>query len=296
MTAAVETDRLGKRYGKRWALQDCSLTIPAGRVVGLVGANGAGKTTLLQLVVGLLAPSAGTVEVLGAAAGTADRLARVGFLAQDVPLYSTLTVGDHLKLGRHLNPGWDAALAARRVALLGLDADQRAGQLSGGQRAQLALTLAIAKQPDLLVLDEPVAGLDPLARREFLQFLMDDVVTHELTVILSSHLVSDIERVCDHLVVLASSRVLLSGEVTDLLSEHRIISGPRSSGDDVIGDGLEVISVSSTERQSTLLVRGGDFESLDPSWTVEAVTLEDIVLGYLEQKGRPLLHPTGAVG
>lgn len=280
MTDAIEAVDLGKRYGRRWALQDCSLTIPAGRVVGLVGANGAGKTTLLHLVVGLLLPSAGKVSVLGGGAGDGpDQLARVGFLAQDAPMYATLTVGDHLRLGQELNRGWDDAAAWRRIDDLGLDASQRAGQLSGGQRAQLALTLAVAKRPELLILDEPVAGLDPLARREFLALLMASVAEHQLTVVLSSHLISDIERVCDHLVVLAESRVQLAGDLQELLAAHRILTGPRRDVDDLPAD-VDVIEASHTERQTTLVVRTSA-PVIDPAWTVSELGLEDLVLAYL---------------
>ena len=170
MTAVLETTGLGKQYGKRWALHDCSLTIPEGRVVGLVGPNGAGKTTLLQLAAGLLTPTAGTIEVLSGRPGDGpDQLGRVGFVAQDTPTYSRLSVSQHLRMGGLLNPHWDDELAARRIEVLDIDPRQRAGSLSGGQRAQLALTLAIAKRPEVLLLDEPVASLDPLARREFLK-------------------------------------------------------------------------------------------------------------------------------
>ena len=216
MTAVIQTEELGKRYRTRWALAGCTLSIPAGHVVGLVGPNGAGKTTLINLATGMLAPSAGTIEVLGGrpAAGPAQ-LARVGYLAQDAPLYAGLPVADHLRLGAHLNPGWDAELARRRVERLGLDPKQKAGTLSGGQRAQLALTLAVAKRPELLILDEPVASLDPLARREFLQDLMETVAEQQVSVVLSSHLISDLERVCDHVIVLVDSRVRVAGAVDD---------------------------------------------------------------------------------
>jgi ABC-2 type transport system ATP-binding protein len=186
MTApAIETVRLGKRYGRKWALSDCTLSIPAGKVVGLVGPNGAGKTTLLHLAVGLLEPTSGTVAVLGGRPGhgSAQR-ERVGFVAQDTPVYAGLSVASHLRFGAYLNHHWDHELAARRFEQLGLDPRQRAGALSGGQRAQLALTLAVAKRPELLLLDEPVASLDPLARREFLQSLMEIVAQHGVSVLL----------------------------------------------------------------------------------------------------------------
>jgi ABC-2 type transport system ATP-binding protein len=286
VSAAVETAAVGKRYGSKWALQDCTLTVPKGCVVGLVGANGAGKTTLLHLIVGLLRPTAGTVTILGErpAAGPAE-LARVGFLAQDAPLYSTLTIADQLRLGRHMNPRWDDAGAQARIAQLGLDPKQRAGQLSGGQRAQVALTLAVSKRPELLVLDEPVAGLDPLARREFLKLLMENVAEHDLTVVLSSHLIGDIERVCDHLVVLAASRVQLAGDVHELLATHRVLVGPRSGT--TRPPDVEVIDESSTERQTTLIVRTTT-TVFDPPWVASELGLEDLLVAYLGQSAREI--------
>ena len=208
MTAAIQASGLGKQYRRTWALRDCTLAIPEGHVVGLVGPNGAGKTTLLRLATGQLTSTRGTISVLGEPpAVSAAQLARVGYVAQDTPAYARMRVSDHLRLGAWLNPGWDDELAQRRIAQVGLDLKQRAGSLSGGQRAQLALTLAIAKRPELLLLDEPVAGLDPLARREFLRGLMEAVAEHGTSVVLSSHLVTDLERVCDYLIVLVASRV-----------------------------------------------------------------------------------------
>jgi ABC-2 type transport system ATP-binding protein len=282
VTAVIETEGLGKRYRKQWALTDCTLSIPAGHVVGLVGLNGAGKTTLLNLATGMRAPTTGTIEVLGGrpAAGPAQ-LARVGYLAQDAPVYAGLSVADHLKLGERLNPGWDAALARRRVDQLDLDQGRKAGKLSGGQRAQLALTLALGKRPELLILDEPVASLDPLARREFLQDLMETVAEEEVSVVLSSHLISDLERVCDYLIVLADSRVRIAGSVDELLAAHHLLSGPRRDPD-TLPAGIQVISASHTDRQSTLLVRAGG-PILDPAWTVSEVGLEDLLLAYMKQ-------------
>jgi ABC-2 type transport system ATP-binding protein len=280
--SVLETDGLGKKYRRRWALHDCTLAIPQGKVVGLVGPNGAGKTTLLQLAAGLLSPTSGTVTVLGGqpAAG-AGQLGRIGFVAQDTPTYSRLTVGDHLRMGAWLNPGWDAELAARRVDQLDLDPRRRLGALSGGQRAQLALTLAIAKRPELLLLDEPVASLDPLARREFLQSLMEVVAEHGVSVLLSSHLVADLERVCDYLVILVGSHVRIAGEVDGLLAAHHRLSGPRRDVS-TLPRHQQVISESVTDRQSTLLVRT-DEPILDPAWTVKPVTLDDLVLAYMSQ-------------
>jgi ABC-2 type transport system ATP-binding protein len=280
VSAVLEAEGLGKKYGRRWALQDCTLALPEGRVVGLVGPNGAGKTTLLNLAVGLLTPTSGAIRVLGGRPGDGPgQLGRVGFVAQQTPVYPGLSVAQHLRMGALLNPSWDRALAERRIAELGLDPRQRAGSLSGGQRAQLALTLAIAKRPQLLLLDEPVASLDPLARREFLQHLMVVVAEHGVSVVLSSHLVADLERVCDHLVVLVASQVRLSGDVSDLLGSHRLLSGPRRDPA-TLPAGFAVVEESHTDKQTTLLVRTED-PVLDPAWTVRPVTLEDLVLAYM---------------
>ena len=290
MTTVLQTRGLGKRYRRRWALSDCTLDIPAGRVAGLVGPNGAGKTTLLHLATGLLRPTTGTIEVLGGPPPARPaQLARVGFVAQDTPTYAHLTVADHLRLGAHLNPGWDAATARDRIEHLGLDPGQRAGKLSGGQRAQLALTLAIAKRPELLILDEPVASLDPLARREFLRGLMETVVDQELSVVLSSHLVADLERVCDYLIVLVGSRVQLAGEVDRLLATHHLLTGPRRDPG-TLPASQHVISASHTDRQTTLIVRT-DAAVHDPAWTVSPVGLEDLVLAYMSQTGQPGRRP-----
>jgi len=282
MNAMIETSAAGKRYGRRWALRDCTLAIPAGKVVGLVGPNGAGKTTLLQLAAGLLYPTSGTLTVLGGRPGsTPAQLAKVGFVAQDAAAYGRLSVAGHLRMGEWLNPGWDSELAARRIADLGLDPRQRAGSLSGGQRAQLALTMAVAKRPEVILLDEPVASLDPLARREFLQTLMEVVAEQGSSVVLSSHLIADIERVCDYLVVLVASRVALAGEVSELLASHHRLSGPRREPDSLPA-GQEVIEASHTDRQSTFLIRS-DGPVLDPAWTVRPVTLDDLVLAYMSR-------------
>jgi ABC-2 type transport system ATP-binding protein len=288
MTAAIEARGLGKKYGRRWALSDCSLSIPVGRVVGLVGPNGAGKTTLLNLATGMLAPTSGSIRVLGGAPGSGpDQLARVGYVAQDAPIYVGLSVADHLRLGAHMNPGWDADLAERRVRQLGLVLKQKAGTLSGGQRAQLALTLAIAKRPELLILDEPIASLDPLARREFLQVLMETTAESEVSVIMSSHLVADLERISEYLVVLVDSRVQVAGEIDELLASHQLLTGARRDPA-TLPESLHVISASHTDRQSTLLVRSNE-TVLDPSWSVDQIDLEDLVLAYMGQArtGRP---------
>jgi ABC-2 type transport system ATP-binding protein len=286
MTAILDAHALGKRYGQRQALTDCTLEIPPGHVVGLVGPNGAGKTTLLKIACGMLAPTTGSIEVLGEqpADGPAQ-LARVGYVAQDTPTYPNLSVGDHLTLGAKLNPRWDATLAHARIDQLGLDRKQKAGKLSGGQRAQLALTVAVAKRPELLILDEPVASLDPLARRAFLRHLMESVADNDTSVVLSSHLVSDLERVCDYLIVLVDSRVQLAGETEDLLAQHhRIVCTRRAEAD--LPAGLDVIWAEHTERQSTFVVRSqSDVPAGD--WSAERLDLEDLVLTYMERAADP---------
>ncbi|MFI6422516.1 ABC transporter ATP-binding protein [Streptomyces sp. NPDC050842] len=280
MSTVLRAQGLGKKYKQRWALQNCDLDVPAGRVVGLVGPNGAGKSTLLNLASGMLTPTAGTIEVCGGRpAEGVEQLAKVGFVSQGAPTYSTLSVADHLDFGRRLNPNWDDGLARDRIRRLGLDPKQRAGRLSGGQRAQLALTLGIAKRPELLILDEPVAALDPLARREFMQDLMEAVAEQELSVVLSSHLVSDVERSCDYVIVLVDSRVQVAGDIDDLIASHHRLTGPRRDPD-TLPAGQHVITASHTERQTTLLVRS-DTALHDPSWTVGPLGLEDIVLAYM---------------
>jgi ABC-2 type transport system ATP-binding protein len=218
MNTLIETRGLGKRYRGRQALAECTVSVPAGAITGLVGPNGAGKSTFLNLVTGMLAPSEGSILVLGQVPGT--RLAKVGFVAQDTPVYASLSIADHFRLGAHLNPGWDQSYAQARIARLGVDPKQKAGKLSGGQRAQLALTMAIAKRPALLILDEPVAALDPLARRGFTDELTAAASSTGMSVVLSSHLVADLERTCNWLIVLNSGRVRAAGPLPDLLAGH----------------------------------------------------------------------------
>jgi ABC-2 type transport system ATP-binding protein len=286
----VQARGLGKQYRHRWALSECTLEVPTGHVVGLVGPNGAGKTTLLHLAVGMMAPTTGSIEVLGGGpASGPDQLRKVGFVAQDTPTYAGLSVADHLRLGAKLNPGWDAALARDRIDELGLDPRQRAGKLSTGQRAQLALTLALAKGPELLILDEPVASLDPLARREFLQDLMAHVAENGTSVVLSSHLVSDLERACDYLIVLCASRVRVAGEVEVLLGTHRRLIGPKRDPASLPAQ-LQVITASHTDRQSTLIVRT-EAAVHDPAWTVEDLSMEDLVLAYMSEAGASQRKP-----
>jgi len=271
MSNALETAHLSKRYGRTWALQDCTLALPAGRVAALVGPNGAGKTTLLNLSVGILEPTAGSVQVLGSSPlkQPTKTLPRLGFVAQDHPLYQDFTVADLLTL------------------------DRRAGKLSGGQQAQVALVLALAKRPELLLLDEPLASLDPLARREFLRTLLDATIETGLTVLLSSHIIGDLERVCDYLIILSASQVQLVGDLQEIGQTHKRLIGPRQNVD-AIAHVHTVIEQSQTERQTTLLVRANG-PIFDPSWEVQGVSLEDIMLAYLgRQAGEQLAASSSA--
>jgi len=285
MTApSIETSGLGKQYGQLWALQDCSLHVPSGRVTALLGPNGAGKTTLLRLLVGLASPSAGSARVLGRSPdGSEEFLADIGYLAQDVPLYRRLSADDHVGLGSHLNKRWDAEGALDRLSRLHVPTDRPVATLSGGQRAQVALGLALAKKPELLLLDEPVAALDPLARREFLLALSEAVTDGGVSVILSSHLVHDLERVCDHVILMSASRVQLCADIDDVLAAHRMLLGPRRPLD-AVEPGLTIISATQTQRQTRLLVRT-DGPVLDPSWEQAEVGLEDVILAYMGNEG-----------
>ena len=279
--AALHSSELGKRYGSNWALQGCTLEIPTGSVTALVGPNGAGKTTLLRLAVGLIKPTRGEVRVLGHSPrdDAAVVLPRVGFVAQEHPLYRSLTIGETLKLGRKLNTRWDDTAARARIERLGLKLDHKVGELSGGQQSQVALTLALSKQPELLVLDEPVASLDPLARREFLQSVMEAVAENGMTVLLSSHIVADLERVCDHIVILAKGHTQLVGPIEEIVASHRLLTAPRSDPADVARVHA-VIRETHTERQTTLLVRANG-HVYDSRWELHEVDLEEIVLAYL---------------
>jgi ABC-2 type transport system ATP-binding protein len=291
VSAAIEAWNVSRAYGSTLALQDCSLDIPVGSVAGLVGPNGAGKTTLLGLATGMLRPTAGRIQVLGGVPGRGtSQLRKVGFVAQETPVYAGLSVADHLKLGQRMNARWDAELAASRIRELKLDPRRKAGRMSGGQRAQLALTMALARRPDLLILDEPVASLDPLARREFLAGLAEATAGLRMSVIMSSHLVSDLERICDYLVVLVASRVQVAGPVTEVLAGHYLVSG---SGVDRGGlpEDAEIISSARNLGQTTALVRTAAAPH-HPACTVTRPNLEDVVLGYMSRAGEGV--PDGA--
>jgi len=280
---ALEAHNLSKRYRDTWALRDCTLALPKGRVAALVGPNGAGKTTLLHLSVGLLQPTAGEVRVCGLSPREqpAAALPHIGFLAQDHPLYRGFRVSEMLTLGEKLNPRWDGAAARSRLARLGIPMDRPVGKLSGGQQAQVALALAVGKRPDLLVLDEPLASLDPLARREFLRVLTDAATEADTTVLLSSHIIGDLERVCDYLVILAAARIQLACDIDEIRAAHRALTGPAAEATRVTGM-LNVIGETPAGRISTLIVRGETIAP-PPGWEARDATLEEIVLAYLER-------------
>lgn len=283
MSGAIETTNLGRRYGRSWALRDCTVSVPQGSVAALVGPNGAGKTTFLELAVGLLDATEGDVRILGASMrGQPKRmLARVGYVAQDAPLYDSFSVAEMLRFGARLNPRWDDTIARSRLDRFGIPLDRPCGKMSGGQHAQVALAVAVAKRPDVLLLDEPVARLDPLARREFLEALMETVADSGVTVVLSSHLVPDFERVCDHLILVTNGHLVISGATDALLAEHRWVSGPRDQVDMVLRH-RNVIDQSVTERMRTAIVRGTGAIP-DPRVDVRAVSLEEMVLAYLRR-------------
>lgn len=289
---ALRADRLGKRYGHVWGLRDCTFEVPAGSVVGLVGPNGAGKTTLLALTVGLLAPTEGQVAVFGepSRAHEPDTLARVSYLAQDHPLYRGFTVADMLRFGQAMNPGWDQALARDRMDALDIPLTRKIKSLSGGQQAQVGLTMALAKRAPLLALDEPVASLDPIARIEFMQDVMSACADTGLTVIIASHVIAELERVCDRLLVLTGGRLQLAGVVDDLIEGHALLTVPRQTPDaDLPG---MIISRLDSDRHSTVLVAADQAQvatAARPGWQAEPVGFEQLLLGYLRRP--PLAVP-----
>jgi ABC-2 type transport system ATP-binding protein len=291
---ALRTERLGRRYGKTWGLRDCTLEVPAGAVAALVGPNGAGKTTLLEMIIGLLEPTEGQVSVFGEAshANTAETLARVGYVAQDHPLYRDFTVADMLHLGRAMNPHWDQERAEARMAALSIPLKRKIRRLSGGQQAQVSLTMALAKRAPLLVLDEPVSSLDPIARLEFMRDVMASAADADLTFLISSHVVSELERFCDWLIVLANGHVQLAGPVDDLLDAHRVLSVPRATPDAKLPG--TAIHRTDSDRHSTVLVRTDPVQLAvqgHAGWQADPVSFEQLVMAYLQRgTARPTHH------
>ncbi|MEV5749699.1 ABC transporter ATP-binding protein [Actinoallomurus sp. NPDC052308] len=283
MSTAIEASGLGKRYGRTWALRDCSLAIPAGHVVGLVGPNGAGKTTLLSLAVGLATPTTGQVRVAGGrAAGSDAALDAVAFVAQEAALYRNLSVADMLRVGRNLNRRWDGERARDRLAELGIPQAKKVGALSGGQRSQVALTLALAKRPELLILDEPLAALDPVARHDFTAALMAAVAEDGVSVVFSSHVVAELERVCDYVVVVHGGRVQVSGEAEDLVAGHHVLTGPADQAD-AVAERFPVVRDRRAFAHAHLLIRGTDPVAAPPGWQRQPVGLEELVLAYMRE-------------
>jgi ABC-2 type transport system ATP-binding protein len=278
---AIETHGLGKRYGRTWALRDCTVAIPAGRVAALVGPNGAGKTTLLQLAVGLIGQTAGEIGVLdGISPGSPEALDGIAFVAQDTPLYNYLSVADTLRMVSSMANTWDEAHARARLDALGIPLTRKVGKLSGGQQAQVALAVALGRHPRLLILDEPVAELDPLARHDFMSTLMEAVAADGVSVVLSSHVLSELERVCDYLVLLSGGSVQIAGAVDDLVASHRVFTGPVDQAD-AVAAALPVVYERRAGRQANLLVRATNHPTVPAGWQDEPSNLEEIVLSYL---------------
>jgi ABC-2 type transport system ATP-binding protein len=278
---AVQTKGLGKRYGRFWALSDCDVSVPTGSITALVGPNGAGKSTLLQILTGLNAPSTGASEVFGEwPAQTPEFLSKIGFLAQEIPLYKHFTVKDYMGLGAHLNKHWDSELMESRLSELHIPFDRPVGKMSGGQCAQVGLAMALAKRPKLLLLDEPVAALDPLARRDFLSSLADAVAETDLTVVMSSHLLADLEMICDRVIIMANGQIQLSDDIEHVLETHKRLVGPRQTDKN---PAYEIIQEIHTPRQSTILARINDAKAVSKDWQIHDVTIEDVVLAYMEQ-------------
>jgi ABC-2 type transport system ATP-binding protein len=292
----IECRGLARRYRRTWALRDCGLAIPGGHVVALVGPNGAGKTTLLNIAAGLLRPTAGDITVLGGQRpGSGVARIGIGFVSQDAPLYGHLRAGDMLALAENLNITWDRDRALARLADLRVPIDRKVRALSGGQRTQLALTIALGKRPRLLILDEPLARLDPLARHEFMASLMAEVAEQGLSVVFSSHAVAELERIADYLVILNNGQLQLAGGVEDLLAVHRILTGPVNESA-LNAQLIEVVHTRQAGAQAHLLVRQSAPSAPAPEgWRSDPASLEDLVLGYLrDPEARMLPGPSMA--
>jgi ABC-2 type transport system ATP-binding protein len=278
---AVETNGLSKRYRGNWALRDCRLTIPAGKIVALIGPNGAGKSTLLNILSGLTAPTEGSATILdGIPAGSQRARELVSFVAQDLPVYTDLKVRDHLRVARDLNLHWDDERAAERLASLGIPLDRKAGKLSGGQQAQLALTLALARRPRLLLLDEPMARLDPVARHDFLGFLVTVAYEERISVLFSSHVLPELEKIANYLVLVSRGAVQVTGPADNLVDAHRLLTGPAAEADELAAE-LNAIRVQAGSRQAHLLARYAG--NPPPGWQSREVTMEELVLAYLRE-------------
>jgi ABC-2 type transport system ATP-binding protein len=293
---AIETRNLGKRYRDAWALRDCSLAVPSGHIVAVVGPNGAGKTTLLHCAVGLCVPTTGTISVLGGTvAGSQDALDQVGFVAQDAPLYKHLSVASMVEVTANLNNRFSQAQAQERLKSLDIPLHRKIGKLSGGQQAQLALTLSLARSPSLLVLDEPLARLDPLARHAFMALVMSAVAERSISVVFSSHVISELERVADYLVLLNGGKLQVAGAIDEILSTHSVLSGP---ADDLerASEGLTIVETQRAGRHAQMIVRTSMRSEPPLGWEASRVSLEELVLAYLrEPSASRLPGPLGLV-
>ena len=282
----VETESLTKRFRRRTALLECSLSVPRGRVVALVGPNGSGKTTLLRLLAGLSRPTEGRISVFGEemSMSNTDLRSRVGYLDQDRPLYERWRVREILEFGRRTNPAWDADFAAQHLARLDIDLESLVKNLSGGQRAQVALAVCFAKRPDLVLLDEPASALDPVARQDLLQNITELFADNEASVLMATHAIDDVSAICDYVIILSQSRVVLSEDLDYVLESHRLLS--RGVDDGVpVPRGATVLDERRTTREITYLVRLGMPMERD-GWRIERPTFNEIAIAYLRDRPR----------
>ncbi|MER6186446.1 ABC transporter ATP-binding protein [Streptomyces sp. NPDC001652] len=292
---AIEAYGLGMRYRRGWALRDCSFRLPAGRICGLVGPNGAGKTTLLSIAAHVLEPTNGSISLFGEAPGSSESGRRTAFLAQEKPLFRRFTVAETLRLGRELNPGWDQRAAEDIIRAGNVPFEARVGTLSGGQRTRVAIALAFGKRPDLLLLDEPMSDLDPVVRHEIMGVLLAEAAEHGTTVLMSTHVLAELENVCDYLVVVSGGGVRLAGDVDELMSVHTRVTGVRE------GDGLPaalghhtLVESRISGRQFTALVRPEG--PVSGPWETDVPTMEELLLAYLRSTDAPpLITPTAQV-
>ena len=282
----IETEALTKRFRRRTALDECSLEVPRGRVAALVGPNGAGKTTLLRLLAGLARPTEGRISIFGEEMSTsnAQLRARVGYLDQDRPLYPWWRVREILEFGRRTNPAWDSEFAVRHLSQLDIDLGSRVRDLSGGQRAQVALAVCFAKRPELVLLDEPASALDPVARQDLLQNITELFADNEASVLMATHAIDDVAAICDYVIILSRSRVVLSEDLDYVLESHRLLS--RGVDDGVpVPSGAVVLEERRSTREVTYLVRLAMPLERD-GWRVERPSLNEIAIAYLREKRR----------
>ncbi len=280
-TPVIETKALAKRFGRTWGLRECTLSIPTGKVAALVGPNGAGKSTLLRMAAGLSRPTSGMIKVLGGvpSAGDDSLLRRVGYLDQERPLYKGFRVDEMFRFGAGTNQTWDMTTAHAYVDQLGISLRDRVDKLSGGQQAQVALTMCLAKQPELLILDEPAAELDPVAREDLLRLLMREVAERGTSVVLSTHALGDVGSICDYLVIMSHSTIVLADDLEFVVESHRFLSAT-SSNAPALPEGVTVIDTRTSSRDVTHLARMS-LPLVDETWQITEPTLDEIIMAYL---------------